>query len=90
EKPYSCSECGRRFSEKSALTKHGRVHTGEKPFLCSECGMSFARKRSLVKHTGLHEGGPNKRNPPERHPLSSGRSTQEVHQIPQGHQGKKK
>ena len=38
EKPYECSDCGKKFSHPSGLNKHKRVHSGEKPFECSECG----------------------------------------------------
>ncbi|KAM4034826.1 uncharacterized protein ACNLHF_021526 [Anomaloglossus baeobatrachus] len=56
EKPYSCTECGKYFAQKSDFVIHQRTHTGEKPFSCSECGKYFARKSSVVRHLRTHTG----------------------------------
>ncbi|XP_073537614.1 uncharacterized protein [Phyllobates terribilis] len=56
EKPYSCSECGKRFNQKSDLVRHHRIHGGLKPYSCSECGKCYINKSHLLRHQRSHSG----------------------------------
>ncbi|XP_068427168.1 zinc finger and BTB domain-containing protein 49-like isoform X2 [Clinocottus analis] len=53
-KSYSCSKCGKRFSQKGHLQTHMRCHTGERPFICSLCGKRFTQKGNLTQHLTVH------------------------------------
>ncbi|XP_074521981.1 uncharacterized protein LOC141787463 [Halichoeres trimaculatus] len=54
KRPFSCSECGKRFTNRGSLGKHMLVHTKEKPFSCTECGKGFSRKHHLTSHMLVH------------------------------------
>ncbi|XP_028676528.1 zinc finger protein 879-like [Erpetoichthys calabaricus] len=56
QRPYCCSECGKRFLKNSHLQSHIRIHTGVKPFCCSECGKQFFRNSNLQIHARIHTG----------------------------------
>ncbi|XP_075207069.1 uncharacterized protein LOC142312076 [Anomaloglossus baeobatrachus] len=56
EKPHSCSECGKRFKQKSDLVRHHRTHGGLKPYSCSECGRCYINRSHLLRHQKSHSG----------------------------------
>ncbi|XP_042291764.1 gastrula zinc finger protein XlCGF57.1-like [Thunnus maccoyii] len=56
DKPFNCSECGKRFAKNGFLETHMRIHTGEKPFSCSVCGKKYTKKGYLIQHMAVHIG----------------------------------
>ncbi|NXU02940.1 CHE1 factor, partial [Buphagus erythrorhynchus] len=54
EKPFGCSECGKRLCTSSSLVIHRRSHTGERPYPCARCDKSFVSRSSLMKHLQTH------------------------------------
>ncbi|XP_043845571.1 zinc finger protein 829-like [Dromiciops gliroides] len=56
EKPYECDHCGKAFHQRTGLTNHQKIHTGDKPFECNVCGKAFRRSTHLTRHQRIHTG----------------------------------
>ncbi|KAG2465448.1 zinc finger protein OZF-like [Polypterus senegalus] len=56
ERPFACTDCGKKFIRKCHLQQHERTHTGEKPHCCTECGKRFLEKGTLQTHMRTHTG----------------------------------
>ena len=55
-RPYSCWYCPYTCTQKSHLTTHQLVHTGEKRYTCTHCYTPFARLEDLKRHQRSHTG----------------------------------
>ena len=51
---HECSFCARKFSEKSNLTRHLKVHTEPKSIKCDVCDKTFTLKQNLEQHMRQH------------------------------------
>ncbi|KAL4714832.1 hypothetical protein ACJJTC_002691 [Scirpophaga incertulas] len=56
KKTYVCESCGRVFSRRDYLYKHGLTHTGTKRYACPHCDSKFAQRSSLTVHIRKHTG----------------------------------
>ncbi|XP_076439103.1 uncharacterized protein LOC143277980 [Babylonia areolata] len=50
EKRFICQQCGARFSRKSNLLNHIKIHTNDKQFECPHCHRRFIQSGSLKSH----------------------------------------
>lgn len=51
---YECSVCKKKFTAKSTLKMHIKIHTGELPHACETCGKRFTRATYLRTHIRKH------------------------------------
>nr|XP_046237827.1 zinc finger and SCAN domain-containing protein 12-like [Scatophagus argus] len=56
EKPFSCSDCGKRYLRKKSFMTHMRLHSKGKHFSCSVCKKTFQRRVDAVRHMKIHTG----------------------------------
>ncbi|KAI1903139.1 hypothetical protein AGOR_G00024130 [Albula goreensis] len=54
ERPFHCSQCGKRFYRQKGLEIHQQSHKGERSHTCSKCGKSFTAKSLLMTHQRSH------------------------------------
>ncbi|XP_020496260.2 zinc finger protein 260-like [Labrus bergylta] len=55
-KPFRCSICGKRFSDKVSLINHVSIHSEQKRFSCSVCKKRFHWKKDILTHMRTHTG----------------------------------
>ncbi|XP_041664476.1 gastrula zinc finger protein XlCGF26.1-like [Cheilinus undulatus] len=55
-KPFRCSICGKKFSDKDTLTNHKSLHSDQKRFSCSVCKKKFYWRKDILTHMRTHTG----------------------------------
>ena len=55
-KPHVCNQCGARFTTKSNLGQHAKIHLAVKPFICEICNHGFTRAAHYESHVAKHKG----------------------------------
>ena len=55
DKPFTCSYCGKGFSQKLQMISHSRIHSGEKPYQCDICFKQFRHASYYSLHKKRHD-----------------------------------
>jgi hypothetical protein len=55
-KPHMCPQCAARFTTKSNLGQHAKIHLAVKPFICEICHQGFTRAAHYESHVAKHKG----------------------------------
>ena len=55
-KPHVCPQCAARFTTKSNLGQHAKIHLAVKPFICEICSHGFTRAAHYESHVAKHKG----------------------------------
>ena len=53
-RPYVCTVCEKRFTQKGHLKQHRKRHTGGKFYSCTHCEKRFITQNYLTKHMNVH------------------------------------
>ncbi|XP_060842764.1 zinc finger protein 664-like [Rhopalosiphum padi] len=53
---YVCTQCGRKFDDRSSLALHRRTHKRAMSCLCDICGKELSSREHLKLHKRLHTG----------------------------------
>lgn len=57
QKDFYCKICQKKFTSKSEMTIHSKVHQGDdynKSFKCHQCGKCFSTSGNLIQHSKTH------------------------------------
>ncbi|KAF2894755.1 hypothetical protein ILUMI_11419 [Ignelater luminosus] len=55
-KDFECDVCHKKYSSKSVLTKHKKIHNANSIYKCTKCNNAFRSDDELSNHLKLHAG----------------------------------
>ena len=53
-RPYLCTVCDKRFTQKGSLKRHKRLHSRGELYSCTQCEKRFSTQRYLKIHMNVH------------------------------------